>query len=98
MHAIQKIEILKAEKINRSKKFAPNGIKTTWQHGSDGQNFIGAVVITTGNDHFGQLGVERKLSHHRAQLSELTIIVERGQVIQQLKSSHQGLGSCKKMK
>ena len=66
-------------------------LSITWQHGSDGEDLVWTVEFTAGDDHLGQLGVQGELCHHGAQLRQVTVVIERRQVVQQLQGSHQGL-------
>lgn len=74
------------------------GLSITWQHGRDGQNFIGTVEFAAGDDHLGQLRVQGELGHHGAQLRQIPVVIERCQVVQQLQGSHQGLWSWRRQK
>jgi hypothetical protein len=47
-------------------------------------------VITTGDQHFGQLGIQWEFGHDRAQICQVAVIVEGGQVVEQLEGSHKG--------
>ena len=42
--------------------------------------------------HLCELRVERELGHHRAQLGEVAVVVERAEVVEELESAHQRLG------
>lgn len=54
----------------------------TRQHGHNGQDLVGTVVVAACNHHLGQLRVKWKLGHHRTKLSQLSIVVYRSQIIQ----------------
>lgn len=69
-----------------------NFVTRTWQHSDNRENFVGAVVTRTLDQHLAQGRVQRELSHHLTQLRQVAVIVQRAQVVQQLQGTHQSLG------
>ena len=47
------------------------------EHGSDGENFVGALIIARSDQHLGQLGVQWELSHHGTKFGQLSVVVQR---------------------
>ena len=56
------------------------------------RHLVGAVVLGARDQHLGELRVERELGHGRAELGEVTVVVERPKVVEQLERAHQRLG------
>mmetsp|Transcript_28058 Transcript_28058/g.70446 ORF Transcript_28058/g.70446 Transcript_28058/m.70446 type:complete len:233 (+) Transcript_28058:889-1587(+) len=58
------------------------------QHGHDGQDLVGALVVGALHEQLGELGVQRKLCHQFSCRQELSLVVKRAQVVQLLEGPH----------
>lgn len=63
----------------------------TREHGGDGEDLIRAVQLGRRDEHLGQLRIERKLGHQRAELRQLALVVDRREIVEQLERTHQRL-------
>mmetsp|Transcript_9474 Transcript_9474/g.20872 ORF Transcript_9474/g.20872 Transcript_9474/m.20872 type:complete len:262 (-) Transcript_9474:1130-1915(-) len=61
------------------------------QQRHDGQGLIGAIVLGRRNEHLGKLGIKGQLRHQGTIVSQLPLVVQGANVIQQLQRSHQRL-------
>lgn len=64
----------------------------TRQHGRNWKYLIGAIVLATGYQHLSQLWIERKLGHNGTEIRQIAVVVEGGQIVEQLQGAHQSLG------
>src|SRR3990167_2865051 len=60
------------------------------KHGADGHNLVNTFVGLRTNHGFGQLRVDRELSHLSSQPGEFSFVVESTESIQLFQGSHQG--------
>ena len=52
------------------------------EHGGDGEDLVGAVVFAGRDQHLGQLRIQRELGHDGAELSQVSVVVQRRQVVE----------------
>lgn len=50
-------------------------------------------MLAAGNQHFGQLRIQWKLGHNGTQVCKISVIIQGGQIVEQLQGTHQGLWS-----
>lgn len=64
----------------------------TRKHCCDGEDLVGAVVRARSDEHLGQLRVQREFRHDRAQVGEVSVVVQCCEIVQQLQGTHERLG------
>ncbi|KAI6768899.1 hypothetical protein HG531_011088 [Fusarium graminearum] len=59
----------------------------------NGKNLVGAVKLGRRDEHDSQSGIQRERRGHATESGQLTIIIETGEIVELLKSSHHSLRS-----
>ena len=74
---------MREEKLNKTIRkrhlYLRGSDEALWngEHGRDGENFVGTLIVARSDQHLGQLWIQRKLGHHGTQLGQLSVVVKR---------------------
>ena len=60
----------------------PNKALRHGEHGRDGEDLVGAVVLARRDQHLGELWIERKFGHDGAKFSQIAVIVQGSQIVE----------------
>ena len=60
----------------------PNEALRHGEHGRDGEDLVGTIVLARRNQHFGELWIERKFGHDGAKFSQIAVIVQGSQIVE----------------